>query len=988
MGAWTALVRGYLAFIHARTVEMAGTTLKDGGSFVGSVASGSKKRKAALQKLKDDINQLKPAGKVVEDKLVPRITAAVSHIGKLGAALTTSPFTLGSATACAVHLGNLVTEMDAALVAIADAVAPEQTPEGKAAHDEITGMFAPLLSPFTNFAGNADKSFTEILDLLGIAETAKTAATQVKWDRLKGRLSANVGNTSEKQVGPLNLEKTSFEVFLDLLASPSPNLGIIMRTDMQVGLRGDKMLEKIIPGEPPTKDATSVAIQLDTKDGLTLGDGKSKRITLPLRWSIGGVELRERAISQPEAGNTDEKARIDITATVAGKFGAAVAVVAEGGGVKLEKLGAGGFVVSPMPPSGLGFRIDAGPVKGGGFLRYREIEKDYGGIIDLAIGKIGVTAIGMVSPDPFSFVVVIGVHFMPKVELSFGFTLNGIGGLLAMERQLSVDALGAALKDGVVSNLLFPNDPVAVAPTILNQLAAVFPPLPGGFVVGPIVELGWGSQAGLLRAKLGIVIALPDPKIVLLGSLQIVVPPPEVPKVPRLVDLKADLMTVIEPDQVCVRAALAQSQLGGVRVSGDLGLVVRWGGGAVFAMSAGGFYPQYTGPPQLSDMRRITVAMAPPVKWLELTAKAYFAMTSNSVQFGGAIDLHAEVGSVTGDAHFGVDALFIWSPKFAFSVRVAASVKIKWKSHTVAGASFKGTLSGTSPWTIVGNASVEILFWDVDFDLGPISWGDVDTEPLAKVDAMLMARDALLDHNNWQALPPPAADAIVRVRAAPPKLLLLQPHSVVRVKQTCVPFDTRIDRIGAFPSSVGQIGLTNPRIGDEAAGISGHVVEDFAPGQYLNLTSDQQMSRPAFEKMPAGFEMAGSAGIIAAPGVVEAAYKWETFFPLEPDPAKSRSKTLAAVNMHEILGSALKSSAVADKARRYANPYMLPIKGGGGGAPGPGPVIIADSGMKMIAAVDTLAATGIAMTTTAAFDALGVGFAGIGKQAVTMGLQK
>ena len=56
----------------------------------------------------------------------------------------------------------------------------------------------------------------------------------------------------------------------------------------------------------------------------------------------------------------------------------------------------------------------------------------------------------MIGTDPFSLVVVIGVHFMPKIELSFGFTLSGIGGLLAIERRLDSDALRRGIREGAV----------------------------------------------------------------------------------------------------------------------------------------------------------------------------------------------------------------------------------------------------------------------------------------------------------------------------------------------------------------------------------------------------------------------------------------------------------------------------------------------------------------------------------------------------------
>jgi hypothetical protein len=48
-------------------------------------------------------------------------------------------------------------------------------------------------------------------------------------------------------------------------------------------------------------------------------------------------------------------------------------------------------------------------------------------------------------------------------------------------------------------------------------------------VIGPVAQIGWGSQAGFVKAKVGVVLCLPDPKIVLLGALEIAVPSTEVP---------------------------------------------------------------------------------------------------------------------------------------------------------------------------------------------------------------------------------------------------------------------------------------------------------------------------------------------------------------------------------------------------------------------------------------------------------------------------
>ena len=89
--------------------------------------------------------------------------------------------------------------------------------------------------------------------------------------------------------------------------------------------------------------------------------------------------------------------------------------------------------------------------------------------------------------------------------------------MLAINRSVDSGELIKGMQTHFIDRVLFPDDPVADAPKLLDQVAKVFPPRDGGFVVGPIVELGWGSQAKIVEAKLGVILALPDPKIILLG---------------------------------------------------------------------------------------------------------------------------------------------------------------------------------------------------------------------------------------------------------------------------------------------------------------------------------------------------------------------------------------------------------------------------------------------------------------------------------------
>ena len=312
---------------------------------------------------------------------------------------------------------------------------------------------------------------------------------------------------------------------------------------------------------------------------------------------------------------------------------------------------------------------DAGVIRGGGFLYHKNYE--YGGVLDLRLGTIGITAIGLVGTDPFSLVLVIGVEFFPAIELSWGFTLDGVGGLLALQRRIDSDALRKAIVSHGADTILFPKDPVATAPTILSTLHDIFPFQDGGFVVGPIVELGWGSQAKMVVVKLGVAISLPDPKLVLLGSMRVAVPSTELPPELCITNLNAELFGEITTDYFLLIVGLVDSRVGNITISGDVGVLVQWGGSPEIAISIGGFHPHYSPPPLLTGLRRVSIDMSPAI-FVTLHAEGYFALTSNTVQFGVQVRLIADIGIASGEAWIGLDALFRWARRSSRSTSARA----------------------------------------------------------------------------------------------------------------------------------------------------------------------------------------------------------------------------------------------------------------------------------------------------------------------------
>jgi hypothetical protein len=375
-----------------------------------------------------------------------------------------------------------------------------------------------------------------------------------------------------------------------------------------------------------------VTFGVDTVSGLTLGGGAGARVTLPAAPKLGPLDVREITLELPQGiANT-----IDIAGSISCSLGGAITATVDGAGLHLHIdpsraiRGANPLSVSLKEPMGIGIVLDTGLVRGGGFLGVRA--GGYGGALQLRLGPVEVKAVGLLTLQPsFGLVVVMSIEFLPPIDLTFGFTLNKVGGIVAIEHRLDTDALRAGLSTGALDHIMFPPDPVAAAPAILSTLERIFPLEPGAIVIGPMVEIGWGRPVSFLTAQLGVILSLPDPLIVIVGRVRIALPAPEVP----IVDLRATVYGEIAPDHLLILVSLNGSRIATFTVFGDIGILLRWGGSPEFAISAGGFHPRYDPPRELTGMHRLGMDLSPPAI-LTLRSESYFALTSNSVQLDRA----------------------------------------------------------------------------------------------------------------------------------------------------------------------------------------------------------------------------------------------------------------------------------------------------------------------------------------------------------------
>jgi hypothetical protein len=673
--------------------------------------------------------------------------------------------------------------------------------------------------------------------------------------------------------GLLSVTNAALSAVFDYGPTPDAVLTVKLSATIKAGLSAEPLIQILAGGAAGV--TADIVVSIDTAHGVTLGAGARNRITLPGQLDAGVLNLRDLALGlAPPATPGAGPAGLELSGTLAGSLAGVIEALVDGAGVRLA-IDAGAIDVGVLPPDGAGLTVNAGPVRGGGFLLHHDAT--YGGALDLTLGPVEFTAVGLIVTSPFSLVVVIGFRVQPGIQLSFGFTLNAVGGVLALDRAVSRDALVQSVEDHSVDGILFPADPVGSAPTILQTLATIFPADPGGFVIGPMVELGWGTPISFVTGRLGIIISLPDLTIALVGSVELAVPAPEAP----IVYLRADVIVEITPDELCAVMVLAGSWIAGFGVSGSFGLLINWGDDPQIAFSAGGFHPHYPPPRGLEKMSRISVDLSPP-SILTLRTESYVALTTNSFQLGALTELRAMVDGTGAEGHIGFDALVLWAPTFHFEIDLNAGITVYVEGESLAGIDLALHLEGPGPWEAQGTATISILFIDIDFDVGPITWGSGDPTPPPTTSPVDAVAAAVALPAAWAAQLPPDTDMLVRFRADDGGAVVVHPLGGFEVRQRAVPLETKIDRMGRYAVSEPEVSLGAPTVGANTLKTAADVSDRFAPGEYLDLTNDEKLSRPAFESFPAGIRMAGSDGISSGTPC-QTELSWYTVFPNDPE---------------------------------------------------------------------------------------------------------
>ena len=348
---------------------------------------------------------------------------------------------------------------------------------------------------------------------------------------------------------------------------------------------GDGFLASLLPADGLLAEFQFGLVWSRAK-GLTLCGSVGLDATLPIGLSVGGVTLSTVHLSL-QARETSVLAEVSASLgasigpvhAVVDRIGIATAITfPETGG----NVGVADLDISFKPPNGLGLAIDAQVVLGGGFLRFDPQKEEYSGMLELHIAeKIAVKGIGFLTtrlPDNakgYSLVVIIFVEGFAPIQLGFGFTLTGIGGLLAINRTFNEDSLRTGLKNHGLDSVMFPKDPIRNAPQILSNLNSFFPPADGHHLFGPMAQIAWGTPT-LITANLAVVLEFGARlRLLILAQIVAILPKPE----NDLIRLQMDAVGVLDFDQgtASLDATLYDSRLLKKFVlTGDMAMRVRW----------------------------------------------------------------------------------------------------------------------------------------------------------------------------------------------------------------------------------------------------------------------------------------------------------------------------------------------------------------------------------------------------------------------------
>ena len=561
--------------------------------------------------------------------------------------------------------------------------------------------------------------------------------------------------------------------------------------------------------------ARGVAVPPATGQSAPTPSQAATEVVTTLNQKLGPITLHERRMEVTTTAIpvllTDENVGVRVTVTVSGTLSLNIKVA------RLTFTGIGlvwripigddaEAVDNPIDfkmPDGVAVAVNAPSISGGGFLQRIEAPDGRvtwrGGLALRFADSFELAAFGVIELGgnrPYTLLLFVTVRFTPPYPLAFGLKLSTVGGLLALNRTMDVDALRDAVlgaTPGALDAALFAQRPEEQLPVLLPTIDRFFPAAPGHQVAGLLVEIEWRAETGTLFGHFrGVLLAeLENYQFALYGTAQLGVPTLTQDHILRV---RAGLEAVYDYRNKFVRVSLALTEallFKRVRLTGGAALLIRWGEHDEFVFTLGGFHPSFRPfiPAGLREPARLGATWRPN-EFVDLNLQSYFAITSTSYQYGWSahVEIGASWGGLRADADF--NFLVMWKPRPLFELDLQFRVTARLFGCDLFSAGLRGSMSGPDPWVIEGTIYWEVCGVDMSKDFGPYQWGD-DLGQIGQPQeqARRVIGDGVADPASWSV----RRQAGSAVRLRPGATDALDPRDQIDVRQTQLPLGIALE---------------------------------------------------------------------------------------------------------------------------------------------------------------------------------------------------
>ena len=639
--------------------------------------------------------------------------------------------------------------------------------------------------------------------------------------------------------------------------------GGIEDLELRMKLSANSFFKMFLKDDPTMKICTSLLY--DMQNGLKIDGGAKFHLDFDIsKLDIGPVKFDSLSVDLGNLSGSFGDLGLTLGSTFALDFGN-FKMMFENLGISFDinflkpdgGIGDFDFSGSFKFPNGIGISIDTPVLKGAGIISYDKTEGTLFSAMSLemlkkfTVGCIVDADLGVKDGHYFSLVALISTSFSPGIPLGMGFSLNGVGGCLGLNRMYDADAVSGGVRSGVFGSVFFVDNVMNHLTEMKTAVKQFFPEKKKQFFLGVLCKICFEP---VVTCEFGLLIQAPSPTTIgIVGALKVRVGDT------NLIKINVYFFGEIDFDKgLRFDASIVDSEIVGMKLEGDMAFRLFWGGPYKgFGLSIGGFHPAYKPEEGLKfapNMRRLSLSLNYDIVKIKL--ETYLAVTSNSFQIGARLDLQVGWKKFGLIGYAGFDALFVFKP-FRFSFALEAGVAVMVGSAKLFSVDLALSVEGPAKWRVKGKAYFTVLFIPVKCKFS-LAWGKSPKEE--KRATIAVWKDILLPEllrdNNW------ITSSTEQNNDGKEKdvnaMLTLQPNDTFSFNQSAVPFDYPMDLCNdALPEDYTSFRLKKVSIiadNEEFSLETSCLNNDFAPSLYKELSNEERLSNPSYESVTSGFE--------------------------------------------------------------------------------------------------------------------------------------